>query len=131
MKISFEDKIAFGSFIKKQRETLSKDIRPLRKIASACEMNFSTLNDIENGNGFPTKHVVLNLAKNLYSDDKKKYDFLDKYSVISGDAPPDIDKYLTSVEGKQLIPILRLPTISLQAKSGMPKPVKSPGPTRT
>ncbi|MEG1268117.1 MAG: helix-turn-helix transcriptional regulator [Oscillospiraceae bacterium] len=108
MKIDRKSKVGFGALINKHRMKMPRDMNPLRKVAAACEMNFSTLNDIEKGDGFPTEPVVLKLSEALILSDSDRHDLLNKYSKIAEVAPPDIDRYLISDVGKAWWDILRL-----------------------
>lgn len=108
MKIARKDKEKFGALVNKLRQKMPRDMNSLRKVAAECDMNFSTLNDIEKGDGFPTEAVVLQLSEKLLLSDKDRYGLLDKYSGIAKVAPPDIDRYLISEHGKAWWDILRL-----------------------
>lgn len=108
MKIARKDKVKFGALVKKFRQKMPRDMNPLRKVAAECDMNFSTLNDIEKGDGFPTEAVVLRLSENLLLSEKDKHGLLDKYSDIAKVAPPDIDRYLIAEDGKAWWDVLRL-----------------------
>ena len=90
MSIAVKDKKAFGLLIKNQRE---KDKKSLRGLAAECEMNYVTLYDIENGNGFPTEEVVIKIVNQL--NFKSKAYVFDKYAKCKQTAPPDVAKYLT------------------------------------
>ena len=100
MKIARKDKVKFGTLVNKLRQKMPRDMNPLRKVAAECDMNFSTLNDIEKGDGFPTEAVILRLSENLLLSDEDRHGLLDKYSDIAKVAPPDIDRYLISEHGK-------------------------------
>jgi hypothetical protein len=56
-------------------------------------MNYATLNDIENGNGFPTEKVFIRLICNLNFTDKDK--MFDLYAEIKETAPPDVMDFLS------------------------------------
>ncbi|MFT4107169.1 MAG: hypothetical protein QM657_15550 [Lacrimispora sp.] len=107
MKISRKDKVKFGALVNKLRLKMPRDMNPLRKVAAECDMNFSTLNDIEKGDGFPTEAVALRLSENLLLSEKDRLGFLNKYSDIAKIAPPDIDRYLITGDGKEWWNILR------------------------
>lgn len=107
MKIARKEKVKFGTLVNKFRQKMPSDMKPLRKVAAECDMNFSTLNDIEKGDGFPTEAVVLRLSENLLLSEKDKHGLLDQYSDIAKVAPPDIDRYLISEHGKAWWDILR------------------------
>ena len=90
MAIAFRDKEKIGEKIKQQR---LKDKKSLRLLASLCEMSYATLNDIENGNGFPTEKVFRKLIENLnFSDREKMYDM---YAEVKETAPPDVIDFLS------------------------------------
>ena len=90
MAIAFRDKEKIGKKIKQQR---IKDKKSLRSLAAICEMSYATLNDIENGNGFPTERVFMKLIENLnFSDREKMYDI---YAEVKATAPPDVIDYLS------------------------------------
>lgn len=108
MKIERKKKVKFGELINEHRMKMPRDMNPLRKVAAACDMNFSTLNDIEKGDGFPTEPVVLKLSEALLLSDSDRHDLLNQYSVIAEVAPPDIDHYLITEEGGAWWDILRL-----------------------
>lgn len=107
MKIDRKSKVGFGALINKHRMKMPRDMNPLRKVAAVCEMNFSTLNDIEKGDGFPTEPVVLKLSEALLLSDSDRHSLLNKYSKIAEVAPPDIDRYLITDAGKAWWDILR------------------------
>lgn len=90
MNISFKQKQILGKKIKAQR---NKDGKSLRKLASECEMSYATLNDIENGNGFPTEKVFIALVENL--NFKNKTEMYDQYAIIKESAPPDVIDFLS------------------------------------
>lgn len=72
-------------------------------MAAACEMNYATLNDIENGNGFPTEKVFIRLVENLNFSDKEK--MFDLYAEIKGTAPPDVMEFLS--KNKAVVELVR------------------------
>ena len=90
MNIEFKQKQKLGQKIKKQR---LKDKKSLRILAAECEMSYATLNDIENGNGFPTEKVFMRLIKNLEFSDKKE--MYNEYARIKETAPPDVIDFLS------------------------------------
>lgn len=108
MKIARKDKVRFGALVNKFRQKMPQDMNSLRKVAADCDMNFSTLNDIEKGDGFPTEAVVLRLSENLLLSEEDRHGLLNKYSDVAKVAPPDIDRYLISEHGKAWWDILRL-----------------------
>lgn len=90
MPIAFRDKKKVGEKIKQQR---LKDKKSLRALAAICEMSYATLNDIENGNGFPTEKVFIKLIENLnFSNKEKMYDL---YADVKETAPPDVIDFLS------------------------------------
>ncbi len=90
MGIPFKDKAKVGKKIKQQR---LKDQKSLRALAAMCEMSYATLNDIENGNGFPTEKVFVKLVKILnFKDREKMYDL---YAEVRETAPPDVIEFLS------------------------------------
>lgn len=90
MGIAFEDKLKLGQRIKKQR---TEDGQSLRSLAAKCKMNYATLNDIENGNGFPTEKVFLSIMANLNFPSKE--DLYDFYAGLKDTAPPDVVEFLS------------------------------------
>lgn len=108
MKIARKEKEKFGALVNKFRRKMPQDMSSLRKVAANCDMNFSTLNDIEKGDGFPTEAVVLRLSEKLLLSEEDRHSLLNKYSDIAKVAPPDIDRYLISKHGKTWWDILRL-----------------------
>lgn len=100
MNIAIKDKRRIGSQIKQQRQ---KEKKTLRGLAAECEMSYATLNDIENGNGFPTEKVFLKLVKSLnFSNREKLYDL---YAQVKGTAPPDVVEFLA--ESKEVVAVVR------------------------
>ena len=91
MGIAFHQKKQLGERLKSQRK---KDNKSLRGLAKDCEMSYATLNDIENGNGFPTEKTVLRIVENLDFTDKTA--IYDLYAEIKETAPPDVIEYLTN-----------------------------------
>jgi len=98
--VTVKDKQRVGREIKKQRQ---KDKKSLRGLAAECEMSYATLNDIENGNGFPTEKVFLRLVKNLnFSHPEKLYDL---YAEVKDTAPPDVIDFLS--KNKETVSLVR------------------------
>lgn len=89
MNITFKQKQKLGQKIKTQR---LKDKKSLRTLAAECEMSYATLNDIENGNGFPTEKVFICLVGKLNFNDKEK--MYNMYADIKKTAPPDVVDFL-------------------------------------
>ena len=100
MGIPYDKKKYLGSVLKAQRK---KDNKSLRCLAALCEMSYATLNDIENGNGFPTEKTILRIVKNLNFDDTAK--IYDIYATVKGTAPPDVIEYLC--ENKAVVDEIR------------------------
>jgi len=100
LKISVKNKRLLGKLLKDQR---TKDNQSLRGLAFACEMSYGTLNDIENGNGFPTDEVLLRIVENLNFGDKTQV--YDTYAEIKGTAPPDVISYLS--KNKSAVELIR------------------------
>ena len=105
MTVARADKVRIGKLIKNQR---IKEKKSLRTVAAECDMSYATLNDIEHGDGFPTPEVILKLTQALNFPLKKRHKLLDDYGAIKKTAPPDIDQFLTSMQGKELAPLLRV-----------------------
>lgn len=93
MHITFKQKLALGKKIKEQRH---KDGKSLRKLAAECEMSYATLNDIENGKGFPTEKVYLSLIETLNFNNKAE--MYNQYAKIKKSAPPDVIDFLSRNE---------------------------------
>ncbi len=90
MNVPVKSKQKLGKLLKAQR---LKDKKSLRALAADCEMSYATLNDIENGNGFPTEKVFLRLIENLnFADKEKMYNL---YAKIKETAPPDVIDFLS------------------------------------
>ena len=89
--ILYTDKKVLGKRLRQQREKRKKSLRGL---AGECNMSFATLNDIENGNTFPTRDVILRLVEKLFPSDKKRIEVYDLYGDLKKSAPPDIIAFL-------------------------------------
>ena len=100
MGVAVQDKKMIGGRIKKQRQ---KDKKSLRGLAAECEMNYATLNDIENGNGFPTERVFLRLVRSL--NFPKREELYDLYAKLKGTAPPDVIDFLSN--NKEAVGLVR------------------------
>ena len=90
MGVAVNQKKRLGNMLKSQRE---KEKKSLRGLAADCDMSYATLNDIENGNGFPTEKTVLRIVEKLNFTDKTK--IYDLYATIKDTAPPDVIEYLS------------------------------------
>jgi len=90
LSVAVNQKQRLGRMLKTQR---NKDKKSLRGLAADCDMSYATLNDIENGNGFPTEKTVLRIVENLNFIDKTKV--YDLYASIKETAPPDVIDYLS------------------------------------
>lgn len=99
MKIEYKDKLKLGKKIKKYRLALGKS---LRGFAADCEMNYATLNDIENGNGFPTEEVFFRLVEKLELNAAEQQKMYNLYAQIKGTAPPDIIDFFKSIANAEL-----------------------------
>lgn len=100
LNVPVKSKQKLGKLLKSQR---LKDKKSLRSLAADCEMSYATLNDIENGNGFPTEKVFMRLIENLnFSDSIKMYN---TYAEIKETAPPDVIDFLS--KSKSAIEVVR------------------------
>ena len=102
MAVPYKSKCKIGEKIKKQR---LKDEKSLRALAADCEMSYATLNDIENGNGFPTERVFLSLIENLSFTDENKKKMYDLYAEVKKTAPPDVMDFLS--KNKEAVELVR------------------------
>ena len=91
MGVAVSQKQKLGRMLKSQRK---KDKKSLRGLAADCDMSYATLNDIENGNGFPTEKTILRIVENLSFSNKVQ--IYDLYAKIKETAPPDVIEYLSN-----------------------------------